>query len=118
MSVCSPAMRARSTSSPSVLRASSMFTDFMPPTLRVLRVLCKCLARDNRRGCFSRCLGDLGEDQDIDLIGKARAGVAEHGANDLRVDPGCLAQAGRAMPEVVEPEGRQPGPVGERLEAR
>ncbi|HUZ26767.1 MAG TPA: hypothetical protein VMV07_23690, partial [Streptosporangiaceae bacterium] len=42
--------------------------------------------------------------------------MAEQVADDLRVVAGGLAQAGGAVPQIVEPDGREAAPVRERLE--
>jgi len=61
-------------------------------------------------GCsrLGRRFDDIGKDVDVHVIGEACPVVTEQVADDFRVLPGGLAQAGGTMPQVVEADGGRP----------
>jgi hypothetical protein len=66
--------------------------------------------RDDERGdVLGGLAGDLEEDRGIGVGGQHDAGVAEHVLYDLQVHFGGQGEGGRAVPQVVQPDRRQPG---------
>jgi hypothetical protein len=72
---------------------------------------------EHQRGDLFGCrVRDVGQDRGVGVGGQHDAGMAEHLLHGPQVHARSQRQRGRAMPQVVQPDRRQPGLRGQGLE--